>query len=66
MPLDQQCGARYLLHLDGNAYSASLKYKLACRSLVIVVRSPERYAEFYYAGLVEGDEHRSASHDARP
>ena len=50
--LPEQCRNRYLLHLDGNAYSASLKYKLACGSLVLVVRSP--YEEFFYRGLVAG------------
>ena len=52
VPVDRQCDARFLLHLDGNAYSASLKYKLACGSVVVVVGSP--FHEWWYAGLREG------------
>ena len=33
----QQCASRYLLHLDGFSYSASLKYKLACGAVVLRV-----------------------------
>ena len=33
----QQCISRYLLHLDGFSYSASLKYKLACGAVVLRV-----------------------------
>lgn len=50
--LTDQCKYAFLLHLDGNAYSASLKYKLACASLVFVKRSP--YYEFFYPGLIDG------------
>ena len=51
-PMTAQCRAKYLLHVDGNAYSASLKYKLACGSLVIALRS--WYHEWFYPGLEEG------------
>jgi hypothetical protein len=50
---EAQCEQRYLLHLRGNGYSAGLKYKLACGSLVVLLRTPP-YGEFYYPGLVEG------------
>lgn len=33
----QQCTSRYLLHLDGYSYSASLKYKLACGAVILRV-----------------------------
>ena len=51
--LSSQCASRYLLHLDGNAYSAGLKYKLACGSLVLKVHSG--FDEFYYPGLVPNE-----------
>ena len=47
--LTEQCRSRYLLHLEGNAYSASLKYKLACGSLVLLIDSS--CEEFYYPAL---------------
>ena len=43
--LEEQCSRRYLLHLRGNGYSAGLKYKLACGSLLILLRDPP------YAGV---------------
>ena len=49
----EQCRAKYLLHLRGNGYSAGLKYKLACGSLVVRMRS-EPYDEFFYHALTEG------------
>ena len=52
--LSAQCASKYLLHLRGNGYSAGLKYKLACGSLVVRMR-PEPYDEFYYAALREGE-----------
>ena len=39
------------------AYSAGLKYKLACGSLVIAVRSG--CDEFFYSGLVSGQHYVS-------
>eukprot|EP00316_Scyphosphaera_apsteinii_P024114 CAMPEP_0119307372 /NCGR_PEP_ID=MMETSP1333-20130426/7898_1 /TAXON_ID=418940 /ORGANISM="Scyphosphaera apsteinii, Strain RCC1455" /LENGTH=322 /DNA_ID=CAMNT_0007310911 /DNA_START=267 /DNA_END=1232 /DNA_ORIENTATION=+ len=57
--LPDQCKSKFLLHMDGNAYSAGLKYKLACGSLVIVVRSS--YHEFFYPGLVDGQHYVSVA-----
>ena len=51
--LEEQCHSKYLLHLSGNGYSAGLKYKLACGSLVLFVRDPSE--EFFYPGLIEGE-----------
>lgn len=50
--LSAQCQSKYLLHLDGNGYSAGLKYKLACGSLVI--KADSALDEFYYPGLRAG------------
>jgi len=47
--LADQCKHKFLLHLDGISDGASLKYKLACGSVVIVVRSPNE--EFYHHAL---------------
>lgn len=44
--------SRYLIHTAGNSYSAGLKYKLACGSLVLKFRSP--YSEFFEPGLLPG------------
>lgn len=49
--LTDQCKYAFLLHVDGNAYSASLKYKMACASLVFV-KQPQ-LQEFFYPGLIE-------------
>ena len=51
-PQVEQCRHRYLLHLDGNAYSAGLKYKLACGALVF--KAASNHSEFYERGLVTG------------
>ena len=47
--LADQCKHKFLLHLESAADGASLKYKLACGSVVIVVRSPNE--EFYHHAL---------------
>ena len=51
-PQVEQCRHRYLLHLDGNAYSAGLKYKLACGALVF--KAASNHSEFYERGLAAG------------
>ena len=60
--LDQQCMHKYLLYLPGNANSISFKYKLACGSLVIAVRSP--YREFYHDALLEGKHYATVGYSA--
>ncbi|KAG2500359.1 hypothetical protein HYH03_001933 [Edaphochlamys debaryana] len=50
--LDNWCHHRYLLHTSGLTYSASLKYKLACGSVVIAFEND--YKEFYYPALKPG------------
>ena len=47
--LDRWCTYRYLLHTAGFAYSAGLKYKLACGSVILLFES--KYQEFYYPAL---------------
>ncbi|GAX76443.1 hypothetical protein CEUSTIGMA_g3888.t1 [Chlamydomonas eustigma] len=47
--LDRQCTYRYLLHTAGFSYSAGLKYKLACGSVLLLFES--KYQEFYYPAL---------------
>lgn len=51
-PQMEQCRHRYLLHLDGNAYSAGLKYKLACGALVF--KAASNHSEFFERGLRKG------------
>lgn len=64
--LDHWCSYRYLIHTAGFSYSAGLKYKLACGSLVFKFKS--RYSEFWEPGLkpgvhfVELEEEESAFH----
>ena len=60
--LDQQCKHKYLLYLPGNANSISFKYKLACGSLVVAVRS--RYREFYHDALLEGKHYTTVAYSA--
>ena len=54
VPLHSQCSHKFLLHLPGNAYSAGLKYKLACGSVVIVLASALTASEFFYGALRSG------------
>ncbi|GAX76445.1 hypothetical protein CEUSTIGMA_g3890.t1 [Chlamydomonas eustigma] len=55
--LDRQCTYRYLLHTAGFSYSAGLKYKLACGSVVLLFES--KYQEFYYPALKPGEHYES-------
>lgn len=50
--LDEQCAHKVAIHTAGFSYSAALKYKLACGSLVL--RFESDYTEFYEPGLVDG------------
>ncbi|KAL4853837.1 Golgi apparatus protein 1 [Chlorella vulgaris] len=47
--LDGQCDHKYLIHTAGFSYSAGLKYKLACGSIVFKFHS--QYTEFYEPAL---------------
>ena len=49
VPFQEMCGSKYQLHIAGHSCAASLKYKLACGSLVFVARNP--YVEFWYSAL---------------
>lgn len=50
--LHEQCGYKVQIHTAGFSYSAGLKYKLACGSLVIKFQS--KFEEFYEPGLKDG------------
>ena len=50
--LDEQCQHKVAIHTAGFSYSAGLKYKLACGSLVVHFDSP--FTEFYEPALVDG------------
>lgn len=52
VPLHEQCNHKYLLHTAGFSYSAGLKYKLACGSVVFYTDST--YSEWYYPALEDG------------
>ena len=43
---DRQCHQKYQLHIHGHAAATSLKYRLACGSLVFLVENP--YTEFWH------------------
>jgi len=47
--LDRWCTYRYLIHTAGLTYSAGLKYKMACGSVVLLFESV--YSEFFYPAL---------------
>ena len=36
LPLEDQCKYQFIAHAEGRSYSASLKYRQACRSVVII------------------------------
>ena len=44
--LDRWCTYRYLIHTAGFSYSAGLKYKMACGSVILLFES--EYREFFY------------------
>eukprot|EP00887_Chlorella_sp_A99_P000462 scaffold17.g462.t1 len=50
--LDAQCDYKYTIHTAGFSYSAGLKYKLACGSLVFKFDST--FKEFYEPALQDG------------
>ena len=50
--LDEQCRHKVAIHTAGFSYSAGLKYKLACASLVLHFDS--KYKEFYEPALEDG------------
>ena len=50
--LHEQCVNKVLIHTAGFSYSAGLKYKLACGSLVIKFKS--KFEEFFEPGLEDG------------
>lgn len=50
--LDGQCENMVQIHTAGFSYSAALKYKMACGSLVLKFAS--KYVEFYEPALVDG------------
>lgn len=52
MWLDHWCNYRYLIHTAGFSYSAGLKYKLACGSMVFKFKA--KYSEFFEPGLKPG------------
>jgi protein glucosyltransferase len=52
VPLHEQCKYKSQIHTAGFSYSAGLKYKLACGSLVLKFSS--KYEEFYEPGLKDG------------
>ena len=52
MWLDSQCEHKVQVHTSGFSYSAALKYKLACGSLVLKFDS--FYQEFYEPALIDG------------
>lgn len=54
VPLAEQCSAKYQVHVAGKSYSAMLKYKLACGSLVLLVEDPRGNEEFWQAALEDG------------
>jgi len=45
----QMCDYRYLLHVQGNAWSHSLKHQLACGTVVIFVNP--HYTDFFSRAL---------------
>ena len=56
MSREDQCGSRYLLHLRGTTYSASLRYQLLCGSPVAAVLGDENgeCREFFLPALEDG------------
>jgi Glycosyl transferase family 90 len=52
VPLKEWANNRYIMHLRGRSYSASLKLQMLLSSPVIAVLSPCQ--EFYYGALVPG------------
>jgi Glycosyl transferase family 90 len=52
VPLKEWASSRYIMHLRGRSYSASLKLQMLLSSPVIAVLSP--CEEFYYGALVPG------------
>lgn len=52
VPLHEQCKYKSQIHTAGLTYSAGLKYKLACGSLVIKFTS--KFEEFYEPALKDG------------
>jgi Glycosyl transferase family 90 len=52
LPLTEWAHARYILHMRGRSYSASLKLQMLLGAPVVAVASPCQ--EFYYPALVPG------------
>ncbi len=51
MSIDQQCGYRYLVHVDGHVSAFRLSWMLHSRSLILMVESPEKY-ELWFQSLL--------------
>lgn len=49
LTFDDMCSSKYLLHISGISCAATLKYKLACGSLVFIARNP--FVEFWHGAL---------------
>ncbi|XP_024524828.1 O-glucosyltransferase rumi homolog [Selaginella moellendorffii] len=57
--LSQQCKDRFNIYVEGAAWSASLKYRMACGSTMLNVES--KYREFFSAGLIPNLTHLAIS-----
>ena len=59
VPLEEQCSYGLLPHLEGRAYSAMLKYKLACGGNSVVLLQRQAYREWWLPALTDGVTHLS-------
>lgn len=59
VPLEEQCAYGLLPHLEGRAYSAMLKYKLACGGHSVVLLQRQAYREWWLPALTDGVTHLS-------
>ncbi|PLB33876.1 glycosyl transferase family 90-domain-containing protein [Aspergillus candidus] len=57
LPMEEHCRYMFIAHVEGRAYSASLKYRQACRSVIVAHKL--QYIEHHHYLLVPSGPHQN-------